>query len=787
MNNIFRLSDDRLYWQVDANDLNFKTTKDVKHDDRVFGQQVAKDALSFAIECHSSGFNAYVRGLSGSGRKTLVRNVFKDLKPTIRQKRDYCYVHNFTHPNKPRLIVLPGGFGKLFKQMMASFADYISNDLPEKLNSEKIRLERKQVEEKTNKAVETIYRPLEKKLAELGLGLVNIKEENQTRMVIAPVYDNRVLSQAELEQLIQQGQFDKDKLAAYQRLLPELQSELLSIAAKANAVIEASFADIQAIDNEFARKQLHSHLNVISKKFANAELDIYLAEIIDHFIKNIFHHAQQPIDAINLYGVNILNEPFRSDEAPIVFEASPTLMNFIGTVETEGRQLPYASISAGTLIAADGGFLVIPVDEALRASGAWLTLMRTLRSGQLSFSFEDKPDGRPVIVQPDPIPLDIKVILVGSHQRYHELKAYDIDFDDQFKILVDLNTELDRKIESYQQYAQIIRKIIDKNALLHFDQQAVARLIEYGARISGGKDKISARFGLVMDVAREASYLAKKASKERVGKSDITAALKSSHERNLAPARCFYEMLETGTIIIETSGHCIGQINGLAVAHTANLAYGFPARITATIAPGQAGLINIEGKADLSGQIHTKGFHILGGVLSHLLKPEHPLSFCAAIAFEQSYGGIDGDSASGAETCCLLSALAGVPIYQGLAMTGAIDQFGHIQAIGGVNEKIEGFFDSCQFNGLTGEQGVIMPVANVSDLMLREDIVDACKSHQFHIYAVDHVLDALAILTGTESNRKAFNNHSAYLKTSIMGKARKNAKRLFTQSQFKLA
>lgn len=784
MLNNFRLPTEQLTWRVNKNDFPFNTTKDLKPETQIYGHETAKDALTYAIECQGKGLNAYVRGLSGSGRKTLVKQIFDEIKPKARIQRDFCYVHNFAHPNVPRLIVLSAGYGKMLKQMLSSFADYVSNDLPKTMNSDSIRAERKRIEESTNKNVGKQYAPFEEKLTAMGLGLANIQDENGTRMIIAPVYEGRMVQPNELDALIESGKIPTEVIENIEKSMPDLQDELRKIAETANDIVEKSFSEIRKLDNQFARDVLSGHLDPISKKFTNPELDVFLDEIIDDFIENKLHSQVEGFDPAKLYSINILSSRFKTDDAPIVIEGAPTLSNLLGAVESEGKLLPYQSISAGSLINADGGYLVVEVDEALSESGAWAIIMRTLRSGELSFAFGDKLDGNtPAVIKPEPIPLDIKVILIGSHQRYYELNAYAADFSDQFKVLADLDTELSRQQESYVQYAQVVRKIVDCEELLHFDQSAIAELIEYGARMAGGRDNLSARFGRVMDTAREGAYLAKKADAKLVKGEHINRAIEAAKKRSFSSAKRFYSLLENGTIRIDTDGEVVGQINGLAVTKASNISYGFPARITATVAPGQMGLINIEGQADLSGQIHTKGFNILGGLLRHVLSPKHPLSFSASIAFEQSYGGIDGDSASGAEACCLLSTITGVPIKQSLSMTGAIDQFGHIQAIGGVNEKIEGFFDTCQSRELTGEQGVIIPVSNVDELMLRDDVVAACEAGQFHIYAVEHVLDALAILTGTESCKHELVECKPYTQGSLLSIASKKAESLFQLSQ----
>ena len=782
MSNQFRVPTDKLYYHVDAKELPFKTTKDVTNNLQIFGHDVAKDALTFAIECLGKGLNAYVRGMSGTGRETLVKQVLDEVKPKARQQNDYCYVHNFTHPNIPRLIVLKHGYGKILKKMMAVFCDYVVSELQQTLSSEDIRSKRVQIENKHNKILINIYQPFEDILKKENLALANIKDGESMRMVIAPVHKDVLITPEQIPVLLKQGELSEKDIIAFNKKVLSFQPQLETLVKQANFLTEKKYQDIRKLDNDFARAQLSCHLDAISEKFKYKDLDIYLDEIVDDFIENVLYNRKGSFDPTMFYGVNILTPTYKDDKAPVVFESSPTLVNLLGIAEREGKLPPYASISAGSLIKSDGGFLIIEVDEALAEKGTWAILMRTIRSGKLSFSFEDYFGGRPSTIKPEPIPLDVKVILIGSHQRFYELGHYEDDFLDNFKVLVDLDTELPRIAESFMQYAQVLKKVVNDEKLLHFDNGAVAQMIEHGIRLSSGKNKLSTRFGRLMDVAREASYLAKKEKKNLVVKKYVVNAIKASIGRSYSSAKRFYELLENGTIIIENQGKQIGQINGLAVSQAGTISYGFPARITATVSPGKSGLINIEGQAELSGNIHTKGFQILGGLLRHILRPCHPLSFSASIAFEQSYGGIDGDSASGAEACCLLSAITQIPIKQSLSMTGAIDQFGQLQAIGGVNEKIEGFFDYCHQGGLNGEQGVIIPSANLANLMLRDDVVKACEKNDFHIYAVGYVLDALAILTDTESCQYELAHRIPYSYDSTLFKASENIQTLFEQS-----
>jgi len=358
------------------------------------------------------------------------------------------------------------------------------------------------------------------------------------------------------------------------------------------------------------------------------------------------------------------------------------------------------------------------------------------------------PFSQPTL-KPEPIEINVRVMLLGDSQTYYMLDNHDPDFPELFKVLADFDSEIERDVESFNNYAMPMSRLIAQEGLLAFDKTAVAALIEHGARVCARKDKLTANFPRVADLAREGDYLALKAKDKVVSSKHIYQAISRTKKRAGLPSKKFQQMLSNGTINIFTSGEHVGEINGLAVIHAGPVDYGFPSRITSTVAPGRAGVINIEGRAEMSGSIHTKGFQILGGLLRYLLPTKHPLTFSASIAFEQSYGGIDGDSASGAEFCCLISAITDIPISHEYAMTGAIDQHGRLQAIGGVNEKIEGFFDTCKAQGFTGSQGVIIPQSRAGDLMLRSDIQHAIKDQKFCIYAVNQVTDALEILCKT--------------------------------------
>ncbi len=416
---------------------------------------------------------------------------------------------------------------------------------------------------------------------------------------------------------------------------------------------------------------------------------------------------------------------------------------------------------------ADSGYLILDANDLISEPGAWRALMRTLRTGTLEIVPPELGWMRhQIVTHPVPFPFHVRVILFGDVPTYYQLDHADPDFRELFKVLADFDNELNRDDESVRSYANVVAALCQSESLPPFHRSAVAELTEHGARIASRRGKLTARFGRIADIAGEAAFLAEG---EVVVDKHVKLAIDRTKARASLPSRKFFEMVENETIMVQTTGEVVGQVNGLAVMHSGPLTYGFPARITATIGPGSAGLINIEGRAQMSGSIHTKGFHILGGLLRHLLKTRHPVAFSASFAFEQSYGGIDGDSASGAEIICLLSALTDVPVDQGMAITGAIDQLGHLEAIGGVNEKIEGFFDACRYFGLTGEQGVVIPKSNAGDLMLREELVQACREGQFHIYAVDTIYDAIELLTGQSAGR--INEDGRYPEETLLARA----------------
>ncbi len=765
-----RLPAEKLRWRCDASGYAFETTAELKTSDEIIGQETARQSLVFGIECLAPGQNVYVRGMRGTGRITMVRQLLRSLKPQSGGKRDYCYVQNFSRPDRPRLLVLGQGRGPLFRDQMTELAEFVSEGLSKALDSEPFLSEREAVREKIQASAQKLSGPLEEKLASNGLALVSMQQGPLTTTAIFPVVEGEAVPPDKLRKLIAEGKAPAEAWQNYQTHQPVFQKEIELIGREIGEIFGDGRQEMQKLREDATRMLLGRFTEPLLEEFPGEGvagfLDEVLRDVAEHRITPASDDEEQE-DLYALYGVNVVLTHSTSQDAALVEEVVPSMVNLLGTVEPNwsGNQVAssdYRGVRAGAILNADHGYLILEIEDLLTESGAYRSLMRTLRTGRLEIVPPEFSWLRPyAVVQPEPVSVQLRVILIGDIETYYLLDQSDPDFRELFKVLADFEDLLPRDEDGLRHYAQVVARLASEEKLLPFHRTAVAALAEHGARIARRADRLTAKFGRVADLAREADYLARAAGNQVVSGDDVRNAVKRTRARASLPSRRFQEMIDSGALRIETTGSQTGQINGLAVMQAGPLTYGFPARITATIGPGTAGLINIDGHASMSGSIHTKGFYILGGLLRTLLRTSHPLSFSASITFEQSYGLIDGDSASGAEMVCLLSALSDIPIHQSLAMTGAIDQLGNVQAIGGVNEKIEGFFDTCRHRGLTGEQGVVIPFANASDLMLRHDVVEACAAGQFQVFAVSRIEQAIELFTSTACKQSSDGSWSA--------------------------
>jgi len=751
------LPPDALRLRCNPNSLPFQSTAGLEPVAGVIGQDAAMEALRFGLEINAPGQNIFVRGLTGTGRMTLVRRLLEEIRLACPLAKDRCYVHNFSQPDHPRLITLPRGRASEFCRLIDDLVEFMTDGLESALSSEGLPTRRTALDRSIQQRINNTVEPFEQSLKNAGLALASVQVGEVSQPLLLPLIDGKPVKPEDWEQMRETGRVSDQDLSDYQDRVAVFQPKLRDIMLKVNDIRRDHVESARTLRGQAIRAVLEPFLRRIRDSFADSAVDRFLNELVEDVASSRATPAEWSEDELRKFRVHVLVTHDDGNSCPIIVENNPTMGRLLGAVDYRPEKGGFSRsdhlmIRPGSLLRADGGYLILEAREVLREPGAWKVLVRTLRSGTLEIvpSELSMPWWGPLL-KPEPSSINVKVVLLGDLDTYYLLDRYDPDFAHLFKVLADFDTEIPRNDQNISQYAGVLARIAAEEGLLPFDRTALAWLVEYGSRIAGRQRSMTARFGRLADIAREASFLAGKKGQREVKAADVRDATIRSKRRGELPSLQYRELLRDGTIRVILSGTTVGQVNGLAVTHAGPMTYGFPARITATIGPGSTGVINIERESDMSGSVHTKGFYILGGLMRFLLRTEHPLTFNASIAFEQSYGGIDGDSASGAEICCLLSSLTGVPLRQDLAMTGAIDQVGNILAIGAANEKIEGFFDACNERGLTGTQGVMIPKSNAGDLMLREDVVEACAAGRFHVYTVETVHEALELLTGVEA------------------------------------
>ena len=769
-----RVPKERLTLRVDPGRFDFETTQTVEPLQGVAGQEDAIEALRFGLQVHAPGQNVYVRGLTGTGRLDLVRRIIEQIQPLCPLAKDRCYVHNFEQPDRPRLISLARGTGREFARQIERLAAYIRSELLPALSSDEMRAKSQAMEAETREKLNSAE--LEKELKEAGLALVPIKNGNEVGTAIVPLFEGRPVPPEAFEKLRQEGKVSEEEAVRLRETLAGFRERFEEFTAGA-AEIQAQHQEaLRDLFEDEARRLVGNRLAAISKRFPGAPVARFLNAILEDVVEHLQILGGDQGDPTERYQVNVLVN-HHTQGCPVVVENTPTLRNLLGNIDRAvlpgGRTYSdHTMIQGGSLLEAESGFLILNARDLLSEPGAWKMLVRTLRTGKLEIVPHDLGilgAGSPL--SPEPIDLNVKIVLIGDPGLYYMLDSRDPDFSNLFKVLADFDGDLPLDDQSLGYYAQHLAGLAKRENLPPFHKDGVAALCNHGARISGRQDRLTSKFGRLNDLAREAAYINSvlDPGNASTNAEHVQRAIENTRKRAERPSKRFRDNIAEGTIRIETRGAVVGQVNGLAVMSAGPLTFGFPARITASVGPGTRGMVDIERESSLSGRIHTKGFHILGGLMRHLFRTRHPLAFNASVAFEQSYGGVDGDSASGAETCCLLSALTGIPLRQSVSMTGAIDQFGNIQPIGGASEKVEGFFAACEDAGLNGEQGVILPKANVHNLVLRPNVVAACEAGQFHIWAVDRIEQALEIFMGVPAGEA--DEEGEYPHDTVLGQA----------------
>ena len=759
------LSPGQLRWTCAPELVPVKTSADAGPCEEIIGQERALKAIQTGLDIKSLGYNIFITGMVGTGRTTTITQLLDQLEKGEKTPDDILYVNNFKYPDEPVLIMLPAGHGKAFAEAMARLIDMLRSSIPDLLKSPYYTEKRDALVESQQKKQRELLQGFETEVAEQGFSVIQVQMGLFTRPDLIPVLEGQPIPFAKIEGLVKERKLPKETLDALRERYEKLTSQLETVFERLKEIDEETRRMLRAWDEEAITPVIHGAIDDVRAKFDGPKVTAYLEEVERSLVKSLDvfkaqkkgEDEKEPGDGFTEYRVNLLVDNADQKGAPVVMETNPNYVNLFGSIESTMTrigvgQTDFTMIKAGSFLKANGGYLVVNALDALVEPGVWTTLKRTLRNQVFEIqNYLQMYLFSSARLKPEPIKADVKVVMIGDAYIYNLLYFQDEDFKKIFKIKAEFDSEMVRNDESFMDYARFVQKICIEDGLRPLDQDGIAALIEYSTRIAGRQKKLSTRFHVIADVIRESSYWAGKAGKAAVGREDVETAIAERFERVSLIEDRIQEMIEEGTILIDTQGAVTGQVNGLSVYDMGQFMFGKPARITARTGMGRGGVINIEREADLSGPTHNKGVLILGGYLRGKYAVKRPMSLTASLAFEQSYGGVDGDSASSTEVYAILSSLSGLPLRQDLAVTGSLNQRGEIQPIGGVNEKLEGFFDVCRAKGLTGTQGVLIPHQNVPNLMLRADVVAAVREGRFHVYPVRTIDEGIEILTGVES------------------------------------
>ena len=749
----------------EAKFIHCETTEDLVPTREIIGQERAVRALKFGLGIKDHGFNIYVAGYPGTGRKTAVKNFVEEVARDKPVPPDWCYLNNFSNQYEPKAIRLPPGKGKEFRDDIRNLIENIRTALPKAFESDDYASRRDATIRGLEKQRKDLIDKLNAKAQQEGF----VIQSTPIGLLLIPVVNGKPLSQEELLSLPQET---KSKI---QERREKLEAELRNTMRQFLDMERKIREEIKKLNREVALYAIGHLVEAIVEKYSdNSEITGYLKDVQNDILDNLSQfikrgEAQQRLpfpvpwmrEAIfRKYDVNVVVDNSDCKGAPVVMETNPTYQNLIGRTEKEAQFgaliTDFTMIRGGSLHKANNGFLIIPVEDLLRNPFSYEALKRAIRDKNIVI---EEPQERYGFIstkslKPEPIPLDIRVILIGNPYLYQQLFILDTDFSELFKVKAEFDTTMERTEENVKKYAAFVCTLCEKENLKHLEQSALAKLIEYSQRIAEDQQKLSTRFAEVGDIIREANFYAVQEKSDAVTEKHVKKAIEEKIYRSRLIQEKIQEMITRGVLLIDTDAEKVGQVNGLSVMGLGDFAFGNPSRVTASIGLGREGVIDIEREAKMGGPIHTKGVLILSGYLNQKYAQDKPLSLSARLVFEQSYGGVEGDSASSTELYAILSALSGLPIKQNIAVTGSVNQKGEVQAIGGVNEKIEGFFEVCKAVGLTGEQGVMIPESNVQNLMLKEEIVDAVKAGKFHIYSAKNIDEGIEVLTGTKAGTK---------------------------------
>jgi lon-related putative ATP-dependent protease len=746
----------------------FLSTAELGSLEGIIGQDRAVEAIDFGLDIRKKGYNIFVSGISGTGRNSYITLILNRKAKTEKPADDWVYVFNFKKPEHPLALNLQNGQGKVFQKAIENSIVLIKKEIENIFMSQEYERAKNMLYKQLNDISEELLEELNELAKKYGFAYTN----TDRGLVSIPLKsDGNAMIEEDFKTMT------KEIYAEIQQKSSELNIASLDIFKKIREAEENYRDKLKKIDSEYATKVVKVHIDKLKNRFAtNKKIEEYLhslrqdiIEKVDLFKNDEPKKQANPFFALQgrnneaffaRYRVNLFVDNSDRSYAPVVFETNPTYTNLLGNIEFENEmgflKTSFDKVSAGSLHAANGGYLVLQVKDLMENFYAYKGMMRALMNEEIKVETIQATMGYPMTtgMKPEPIPLKVKVIIVGDPYTYSLLYAYDEQFTKLFKLRADFDVEMKRTPDNVEKMAKFIASHANNVGLKHFDKDAVCKVVEYSSRIAENKGKLTSQFNRLVDVLYEADSWATSHGSDLVRKEHVSKAIDQKTNRNNMYEEKILELFKDETYLLDVDGEKIGEINGLAVVSTGEYSFGKPSKITVSTYSGRSGLINIEREARTSGKIHDKGVMIIHGYMGYKYAQDKPLALSASIVFEQLYSGIDGDSASSTELYAILSSLSEVPIKQGIAVTGSVNQRGMIQPIGGVNEKIEGYFKVCQIKGLTGEQGVIIPHQNVNNLMLSDEIIEAVKNDVFHIYAVKTVDEGIEILTGRSAGCK---------------------------------
>ncbi len=759
-----------------ATEFKFETTETLSPPNGIIGQERAAKAMEFGLQIKNKGYHIFIAGPLGTGKTTYAKNIVTEMAEREEVPNDWCYIYNFQEPDKPIALPLPAGKGHVLARDMEHLMEEVQSTIIRVFNSEDYQRSKNEIIEDFQRESNLLLEELEVQAANEGFLL----KRTNNAIITLPLKDGKALEEEDFDALPE----EEKKIIESNR--HKVQARIVESNSKFKLLEKRARKSIAKLDDDTALEAISHYFDELKVKYQdNSKICDYLDKAQEDIIMNLdffrdrdesnlpfpwalqFKHEV----ALHKYKVNVFVNNSDLKGAPVIVETNPTFYNLLGRVEYRSLlgelTTDLTMIKSGAIQKANGGYLILQAFDVLSSYMAWDTIKRVLKHGEAQI--ENMGDQYRAIqtasLKPEPIPIDLKVIMIGSPDLYYLLYHYDEDFRKLFKIKADFDWSMPRNPDNVNEYARFVSYHCEKDGLRHFTKDGMAALVEYASRLVGEQKKLTTNFNRILEIMHEANIWAQRDGAEYIEASHVNLAIQEKRYRSSRIEERIHEMINDGKLLIDTEGGVIGQVNGLAIYDFGDFIFGRPSRITAKTYMGRSGIINIERESNLSGNIHNKGVFILSGYLGGKYGQDKPLSLSASIGFEQAYDGIDGDSASSAELYAILSSLAELPINQGIAVTGSVNQHGEIQPVGGVTEKIEGFFAVCKAKGLTGTQGVIIPYQNIDNLLLSEEVIEAAKEGEFHIYPIRTVDEGIHILTGVPAGQKT--KTGSYTKGSV--------------------